>query len=711
MVNIQKGNGEKETQEDRRPISARFLGGEEWGITLKFGRRNLTAAGTVAVLALVAIVIDPALLWKETEDEQKLFCWGFLWAHTALTLLAAFLCVVSVRIPETVRRLFGWGAVLLMPLGVLYAVDLINGTRVLNFTLKRVFANYICYFMIFALIYAISRRAWITMAAGGAVFLIFAIANYFVTQFRGQPILPWDFQSFATAMTVSGGYEYVFTREMILAIGCYICSVLLCMRLGTVSKGSAPIAARIAERLCALSISGFLAFMIFPMDVLTDLGISVWAWNQKTSSEITGVMTGFFANVQFVMVDKPEGYSAKRVEELGEEIGKLEEPEALGQPAKQPTVIVVMNESMTDFTNVGDIELDVDNLPFIHSLQNSGSVIWGTAYSSVYGGNTCNSEYEFLTGNTTAFMPTGSKPYQQYVDDRQTALPSIFKSYGYENIAIHPGNRGAWQRDTAYPLLGFDEFKDAKRFDIKRNYTRTLTSDESCYEQVIYEYENRDTDKGLFIFNVTIQNHGGFENEDYLTTVRVKSQGLTAGLGEESLYPQTEQYLSLTKESDAAFKGLIDYFSEEDEPVVILFFGDHWPNLESGFLSELLGADTNALDFENMMREYEVPFLIWANYPLKGEKVEAVSLNYLSGLLLRAAGLEGTEYTKYLENLRQTLPVITAVGTVDSDGNMYEIGEETPHDSLLNEYAVLQYNNAFGGDEKADEIFARQSEK
>ena len=95
--------------------------------------------------------------------------------------------------------------------------------------------------------------------------------------------------------------------------------------------------------------------------------------------------------------------------------------------------------------------------------------------------------------------------------------------------------------------------------------------------------------------------------------------------------------------------------------MVILFFGDHWPNLEEGFLSQLLGQDPDNLSFENVMREYQVPFLIWANYDLDGEEIDGVSLNYLSGLLLRAAGLEGTDYTNFLENLRQTLPVIAAV--------------------------------------------------
>ena len=283
------------------------------------------------------------------------------------------------------------------------------------------------------------------------------------------------------------------------------------------------------------------------------------------------------------------------------------------------------------------------------------------------------------------------------VKDPETALPSILKSYGYRCVAVHPGNRDAWSRDTAYPYLGFDEFIDVSAFDVDRTLTHRLTSDVSTYDQLIYEYENQQEGEPLFLFGVTIQNHGGYEDENFQTTVRVKEAA-----GE---YPQTEQYLSLTKKSDQALEYLLDYFSQREDPVVVLFFGDHWPNLEEDFLSLLLGQDSNALSFENVMREYEVPFLIWANYDLEGEEIEAVSLNYLSGLLLRAAGLEGTDYTTFLENLRQTLPVITAMGVLDCDGNWYKNGDETPYDELLNEYNILEYNNAFGGNGKSMETF------
>ena len=671
----------------------------KFALSLSLRRWNVLAAAGVLAFCGAFLLLERLLGWEEEDTGTLPIVGGETLLFLGLGFGVALLCLLEVRLPLEVRRGIGWAFVLLMPLATFLAVDVINSTNVFSFSTKKILANYICYLMVFALVYAITRRVWATAVAGGLIFLVFGIANYFVVQFRGQPILPWDIQSFSTAVTVAGGYQYVPTQQMAMTALGYFAVVALCVKLCPRGKEGASRRFRIAERAVSFVVSGALFFMLFPMDILTDMGISVWAWNQKTSSELTGITAGFFANIQFVMVDKPEGYSTSRAAQLGEGLAEEEEPEFLGQPEELPTVIAIMNESFTDMQSVGDVEFTPDNLPFLHSLQESGEVIWGTAYSSVYGGNTCNSEYEFLTGNTTAFLPTGSKPYQQYVDSDQTALPSILKSYGYRCVAVHPGNRDAWSRDTAYPYLGFDEFIDVSAFDVDRTLTHRLTSDISTYDQLIYEYEHRQEGEPLFLFGVTIQNHGGYEDENFQTTVRVKEAA-----GE---YPQAEQYLSLTKKSDQALEYLLDYFAGQEDPVVVLFFGDHWPNLEEEYLTDLLGTDSTSLGLEDMMREYEVPFVIWANYPLESQEIQAVSLNYLSGLLLRAAGLEGTGYTKFLEQLRQEVPVITAVGTMDKDGNLYAVGESTPYDSLLNDYAVLQYNNAFGGSGKVSSIFTR----
>ena len=55
--------------------------------------------------------------------------------------------------------------------------------------------------------------------------------------------------------------------------------------------------------------------------------------------------------------------------------------------------------------------------------------------------------------------PQGSIPYQQYILDDAPSMASLLKEAGYRTLAFHPGERTSWQRDRAYPRLGFDQFK------------------------------------------------------------------------------------------------------------------------------------------------------------------------------------------------------------------------------------------------------------
>ncbi len=671
---------------------------EKFELRLSLSRKNVIASVLVLAVSAGIFAMEWQLAFLQEARDQSAVCWWYIFSFGVMTALSAGLCLVETEIPPGPGEKLGWLLVFVLPLWAFITVDVINGTKIWQFPQKRWLANYLCYLLVFLLGYALTRRAWGAAAIGGAVAITFGIANYFVVQFRGQPILPWDFTSFSTALTVSGGYEYIPTRKMALAVISYLCIVTACVKLSPRRAGAARRVWR-RERLAALGLSGALLFLLFPLNGLSNMGITVWAWNQKASSELTGIAAGFFANVQFMLVDKPDGYSRARVERLAS-LREAQEPEAfLGEPGEKPTVIAVMNESMTDFGSFESVGFLPDNQPFLHSLQRSGDCVWGQAYSSVYGGNTCNSEYEFLTGNSMAFLPNGSKPYQQYIDSPQSSLPALLKEQGYHCTAIHPGDREAWQRIEAYPHLGFDEFVDATIFDVERHFEHRLTSDRSCYEQVIYEYERWRgiSEDPLFLFNVTIQNHGGYEDENYKTRVRVQD---AAGK-----WPKAEQYLTLTKSSDQALEYLLDYFSARPDPVVILFFGDHWPKLEDGFNKAVLAGESG---FGATMSQYRVPFFLWANYPLKTQEIPAVSLNYLSGLLLSAAGLPGSGYTDYLEDLRQQIPVITAIGCMDKDGRLYRTGEKTPYDKLLQEYAVLQYNNAFDEDGKVERMFCRR---
>lgn len=231
---------------------------------------------------------------------------------------------------------------------------------------------------------------------------------------------------------------------------------------------------------------------------------------------------------------------------------------------------------------------------------------------------------------------------------------------------------------------------------------RRFISDSYDFKLIEEMYEESDDSEPFFVFNVTMQNHGGYT----VSYSNFYQQIYTTNLS--TSYTKANRYLSLVKETDSAFEELVSYFSNVDEPTIICMFGDHLPSLETEFYEELMGADLDELTTEQEMLRYETPFVIWANYDIEEAEVEHISANYLSTLLSQTAGLPMTEYNKYLAVLYQTLPVISTVGYVDADGTCYSASEENPYSDLLLRYNYITYNCLMDDENRADSLFYLQ---
>ena len=243
---------------------------------------------------------------------------------------------------------------------------------------------------------------------------------------------------------------------------------------------------------------------------------------------------------------------------------------------------------------------------------------------------------------------------------------------------------------------------------------RRYVSDSYDYHKVIQLYEERDENQPFFLFNVTMQNHGGyterasnFSQQIYITDEDGNRAVRHTERGDTDLYPLANQYLSLVKESDTAFRELLEYFSEQEEPTVICMFGDHQPNIETAYLQELLGVNSlYSMTTEQDQQRYVTPFYIWANYDIEEQTVERLSSNYLSSYVLQVAGAQMPVFNRYLLKLSKTLPVIDTVGYIDAAGNYYSNGEISDYTPLLKDYEKVIYNLVFDQDAKCEELFS-----
>ena len=223
-------------------------------------------------------------------------------------------------------------------------------------------------------------------------------------------------------------------------------------------------------------------------------------------------------------------------------------------------------------------------------------------------------------------------------------------------------------------------------------------SDKESYKKVIELYENKG-DKPLYLFDMTIQNHGGYlTNTNWKTPVSV----------EGSYYTEAKEYLSAIHVSDQAFQYLIDYFSKQTEPTVICMFGDHFPSIETSFYEELLGKPQSDWDLEDIQKRYAVPFIIWANYDIQEEQNAVISNNYLENMILKQAGIELPLYNQYLEKLSKEVPAMNVNGYMDTDGKWHNYNEDETDTikTLLDDYEILQYGYYSDMDkDKMSELF------
>ena len=174
---------------------------------------------------------------------------------------------------------------------------------------------------------------------------------------------------------------------------------------------------------------------------------------ESLMNAVNGMAVTFAMNLAYMSIDVPKGYEKEEAEAL---LSGYESSGTAGNSAanERPNIIVIMDEAFSDMASVGEFQASEDYMPFVHKLQNGEeNTITGNLQVSVCGGNTANSEFEFLTGNTMAFLPQGSIPYQQYITKELPAIPAYLKSLGYQTIATHPYYASGWERDEIYPLL------------------------------------------------------------------------------------------------------------------------------------------------------------------------------------------------------------------------------------------------------------------
>ena len=489
-----------------------------------------------------------------------------------------------------------------VPIFMMIAVERLNGGFITGFlTDDDVPANYVVYMLFYLLAFALSGSVRISVCTVSPILLLFGIANMYVKEFKGSPLVPVDFTSIKTAANVAAGYTYEIGFEIVFAVAITAAVIAVAARHGMPKM---KLWLKLPTRFLALVVVAGFAFVFYGTDIVADYGMKPDFFNQTRGYKNHGAVLSFTLNTKYLFLTQPSGYDAEEVYTIVEDATEAGVPhiletalirqgmdpeeaeqqvhsvETIGSQGVTPNIIVIMNESYSDLRVVGDIETNEPFMDYVDSLKDS--TIQGNVYVSTIGTGTSNTEFEFLTGNTMAFLPAGSNAYQLYVKMAQPGLTSTLLHHGYTADAFHPYFESSWNRVAVYDLMGFRDFittEDMFGQDLIDQYIdsgystslyqrllrqkypgedillRRFVSDAYDFKQIMEMYENKG-DEPMFLFNVTMQSHSSydkqydnFEEEVWLTNLK----------GD---YPKTDQYLSLIKATDDAFQDLISYFEQ-----------------------------------------------------------------------------------------------------------------------------------------------------
>lgn len=510
--------------------------------------------------------------------------------------------------------------------------------------------NILVYFGVTALVYALTWRVFLSAVIPMLLFFILGSVNHFMIALRGKALLPWDFFALSTAQNVASGFSLHWDIALIMTS---ITVIAVCIAAWFLRKARPPRPVRAIAAVLAVLCLGSVWWILWD----TPDSISSDPWYTVSASKQNGLAVNLIHNTKSLINLPPDGYSTQHVREI---VG-------MEQSAgwRNPDIIVIMDESFSDLSQIADLQTEKDPISFIHSLKTN--TIQGMAHVSVFGGGTCNTEYDFLTGSSSVMLRPGSYPMVQFLSGDMPSIAQTLRQSGYRTVGIHPFYPDGWNRDQAYPKLGFDRFYSIDDFQ-EPALLREYISDRESFRKV-YEFLEQ-SDQPAFIFNVTMQNHFGYDKAfENLTEEAV--------FPEMEEFPQTRRYLSLISHTDRAVQELITALQKRTRPTIVLFFGDHLPAIEEEYY-QILQERAGLSDEQMNEKKHMVPFFIWANFSIKAQQNLDLSASFLSPLLLDVAGAPMSSYQCYLRRLMQKMPIL-----------------QNDKHALEHEYKIVQHNMVF----------------
>lgn len=528
-----------------------------------------------------------------------------------------------------------------------------------------------CILLVLLMFFA-TGRAWAAFTFPALTVFALTLVNYYKIRIRSEAFTASDFSLIGEMTGILPQYTLDITWRVLAVMAAFAFGVLFSvflMRGKLKNKRVRIIGAVLASAMCAaLYMTVYTSEKVYEKADNSD-NINRWSDMQVYVSK--GFLYPFIHTIPDAFPKSPEGYDRTREASVMESYTDDAIPES-----KKVDVIAVMFEAYSDMDRFPQIELTEDIYAPLRSLREES--VSGHIISNVFGGGTIDTERGFLTGYT------GDHEYDHDVD----SYVRTFSRNGYRTEGLHAGDGWFYHRDNVTMRLGFDDYK------FLEDYPDGNRTDEFFFSALTAQYENRDRDIPYFNFSVTYQNHGAYSPDALEGREYVKKGALS-----DASYNILNNYLTGIADTTVRMKSFVDSFRDSDDPVVIVFFGDHMPWMGDGnsVLGEL-GINADPGTEEGFYNYYSVPYIIWANDAAKntlgndfvGEGGDMSSC-FLMNKLFDLAGWGKSGFMKLSNLLYEYTPVFnTATGLFCENGKLTDSpSDET--EKFIGEYRLLQY--------------------
>jgi len=285
-------------------------------------------------------------------------------------------------------------------------------------------------------------------------------------------------------------------------------------------------------------------------------------------------------------------------------------------------ITVIQSESFFDARRMHE-SINNDVLKNFDSCL-SESTLFGKLSVPAWGANTMRTEFSFLTGLKYEEMGLYRYyPYQYLNKMPIVSLAKLLHSQGYHCVCIHPHPASFFGRDRIFPQMGFDKFIDIESFDTKQTFGPYI-SDQAVTNKIL-EISEKYNDKPLFIFAITMENHGPLHLEK---TTKDEQQSYFSKAPLEQINDLTV-YLRHLKNADNMVEQLTTAYRQSDKLSTLCFYGDHIPSMPTIY---------QQLAYEDRDSDY----FIWNNRAEKmteedSRKVD-IKVENLAKILLKQTG-------------------------------------------------------------------------